>query len=285
MEAQMSFKELLVVVDDSKHCRSRIRVASVLARRFEAHLTGLYVAPSKGVSPFLADQYAPEKLEAAQTATTQRLEDAAAMFGEETKAVGVDAEWHEARGSIAELAIWHGRHADLTILGQLDPAETTGTTGAIAPDRVVLETGRPALIVPYAGTFDGIGTRVLVAWNASPQAARAVSDALPLLARAKHVTVLTVDPFTVLTAPGEDTQSSETILLRRLARHGIKAEPQGVPPGELHPADMLLSSAADAGADLIVMGIFGHSRLRELVFGGISRNMLGHMTMPLFVAH
>jgi len=281
----MSFKDFLVVVDSSQHCRQRVTLAAALARQFEAQLTGLYAEPAAGVSPFVADQYAPEALEAAQSLATRRREDAAALFAEATRATSLEGEWRETRGDAAEIAIWHGRHADLTILGQLDPAESTFETGAVAPERVVMESGRPSLILPYGSKAATVGTHVLIAWNASPQAARAVGDALPLLRAAKTVTILTVDPFTVLTAPGDEGERSESVLRRHLARHGVAAELRGVPHGDLDPANTLLSSAADAGADLIVMGMFGHSRLRELVFGGVSKSVLGHMTAPLLVAH
>jgi nucleotide-binding universal stress UspA family protein len=133
------------------------------------------------------------------------------------------------------------------------------------------------LLVPYAGTFANVGGRVLVAWNGSAQAARAVNDALPFLQSAERV-VVTVNP-----ARGDRAEDPD--IARHLARHGIAAEISLVTDRDGDVGDVLLSRASDEAADLIVMGAYSHSRAARAVLGGVSRALLGHMTAPVLMAH
>jgi len=145
---------------------------------------------------------------------------------------------------------------------------------------LALGVGRPVLIVPRYGTFETVGERVLVAWNGSREATRAVHDALPLLKLASSVTVLSIDPEhdTGDRIPGAD-------IALHLARHGVAAEGMSTVGLDISVGDLLLSRAADLGADLIVMGAYGHSRVRELVLGGATRHILQHMTVPVLMSH
>jgi len=138
------------------------------------------------------------------------------------------------------------------------------------------------LVVPYAGTFSAPGQRVLVAWNASPQATRAVNDALPLLARAAKVTILAINPAGGSRGHGEVPGADIAL---HLARHGVRAEATHVYADDIEVGDVILSRAADFSADLIVMGAYGHARLREIVLGGATRSLFEHMTAPVFMSH
>jgi len=150
------------------------------------------------------------------------------------------------------------------------------------PDQVTLASGRPILVVPYAGHFETVGRRVLVGWNATREAARAVNDAMPLLAAAEMVTVLTIDaregPHGHGELPGAD-------ISLHMARHGVKAGIERTVSADLSVGDVLLSRAADLGADLLVMGAYGHSRARELLLGGATRALLRSMTIPVLMSH
>ena len=130
-----------------------------------------------------------------------------------------------------------------------------------------MTSGRPVLAVPYAGNFPAVGERVLIAWNASREAARAVNDALPLLAQAQNVTVLAVNSRSGIGGHG-DVPAADIAL--HLARHGVKAEAAPTSSGDISDSQALLSYAADISADLIVAGAYGHSRVREIVFGGVT---------------
>lgn len=278
----MSFKDLVVHVDSSKHCRTRLKLAAGVARDFGAHLTGLYAMAPMNISPFLADQFSPEVLDEMHARSAQQRDRARELFEECAGRAEPSADWLEVRGDPTEALTMYARYADLAVLGQVDPDEVGSGVRFDLPEHVVTATGRPTLMVPYAGTFETLGERVLVAWNASAQAARAVHDALPLLARAKRVVIVAVRPETG--DPGHKDVSSAEIA-RHLARHGVRARASHIEADDIAVGDSLLSRAADDGADLLVMGVYGHSRLRELVLGGVSRRLFDHMTIPVFMAH
>src|SRR6202030_928812 len=193
----MSYKDLLLVLDAEPTARERTDLAAALAERFSAHLVGLYPLPTPQMprhfgyyDPALIDPLFVELRERARSAAVKVRE----AFDHATGLRGLSAEWREIpEGPDADPAL-HARYADLAILGQLDPDRAETELIRPRPEQVALASGRPVLIVPYAGHFDNVGRRVLIAWNATREAARAVSDAMPLLTSAELVTVLTIDP-------------------------------------------------------------------------------------------
>ena len=188
---------------------------------------------------------------------------------------GVAGEWHITDGPPeAELRRW-GSTADLVILGQSDPDHPSHLQ---APEAVVLGCGRPVLLVPYAGSFARVGDNAVIAWNASREAARAAHDALPLFAQAAKVTILSVNPT------DEQRRSSER-LAQAFSRHGVSANPKAVSAKDLTAAEAVLSHTADDSGDLIVMGAYSHARVREIILGGMTRDMLRSMTVPVLMAH
>jgi nucleotide-binding universal stress UspA family protein len=166
--------------------------------------------------------------------------------------------------------------ADLAIVGQPDPDEAVATTDFDLPADVVMRSGRPLLIIPYAGTFEVEVKSAVVAWNGTREAARAVRDALPLLAGAK-VHVLAINP--------SDTDPKPVEVCEYLARHGIDADHDEIHTRDLGPGDMILSRMSDLGAGLAVMGAYGHSRFREMILGGVTHHLLAHMTAPVLLSH
>lgn len=204
------------------------------------------------------------------------------MFEHTTGLRGVSAEWRELpEGPEADPAL-HARYADFAILGQLDPESGESDAVRPRPEQVTLASGRPILIVPYAGNFPSVGQRVLIGWNATREAARAVNDAMPLLTGAEIVTVLTIDPREGPRAHGELPGADISL---HLARHGVKAEIERTVSADLPVGEVLLSRAADLGADLLVMGAYGHSRARELLLGGATHTLLRSMTVPVLMSH
>jgi nucleotide-binding universal stress UspA family protein len=281
----MSYKDLLVVLNSEPSVRERVDLAAALAERFAAHLVGLYPLPMPEAprhvgyyDPALLDPFLAEwRRRARQEASNVR-----AAFEHAASLRGVSAEWREIpAGPEADPAL-HARYADLAILGQLDPDRGDSELTKPRPEQVALVSGRPVLVVPYAGHFDSIGRRVLVAWNASREAARAVSDAMPLLAAAELVTVLTIDPREGPNGHGEIPGADISL---HLARRGVKAETDRTVSAGLPVGEVMLSRAADLGADLIVMGAYGHSRARELLLGGATRSLLRSMTVPVLMSH
>jgi len=281
----MSYKDLLVVLDAGAPARGRIDVAAALAERFAAHLAGLYPLPIPQrprelgyFDPAMLDPFFAEARERARDAADEVRE----RFEHITKLRGVTAEWRLIpEGPEADPAV-HARYVDLTILGQLDPDRGEAEIIDRRPEQVALASGHPVLVVPYAGPFENVGRRVVVGWSATREAARAVNDAMPLLMAADVVNVLTIDAHE---APrGHGALPGADISLH-LARHGVKATIEQTVSGDLSVGDTLLSRAADLGADLLVMGAYGHSRLRELLLGGATRTLLRSMTLPLLMSH
>jgi len=280
----MSYKDLLVVLGSDTASRGRMALATALAERFAAHLVGLYPLPIPDVprtlgyyNPSLFDPIFRDLREKAQEVCDKERQ----AFEHAASLRGLSAEWRVTEGLEADPAV-HARYVDLTILGQVDP--DGGDTELIRPrpELLALASGRPILAVPYAGQFETVGRRVLIGWNATREATRAVNDAMPLLAAADVVTVLTIDAREGPDAHGELPGADISL---HLARHGVKATIErtvsaGVPAGEV-----LLSRAADLGADLLVIGAYGHSRMRELLLGGATRSILQSMTVPVLMSH
>ena len=228
--------------------------------------------------PALLDPFFAELRERARSAAFTVRE----AFDHATGLRGLSAEWREIpEGPDADPAL-HARYADLVILGQLDPDRAESDLIRPRPEQVALGSGRPVLIVPYAGHFDDVGRRVLIAWNATREAARAVSDAMPFLTSAELVTVLTIDPREGPRAHGELPGADIAL---HLARHGVKAQIERTVSAGLPVGEVLLSRVADLGADLIVMGAYGHSRVREMLLGGVTRSVLRSMIVPVLMSH
>lgn len=281
----MSYKDLLVVLDSEAPARRRIDLAAALAERFAAHLVGLYPLPTPE-APRQLGYYDPALLGPFFEELRVRARDAADKVHDAFEHVaglrGISVEWREIpEGPEADPAL-HARYADLTILGQLDPDRGEVDMIRPRPEQVTLASGRPILVVPYAGHFESVGRRVLIGWNATREAARAVNDAMPLLAAAEAVTVMTIDaregPHGHGELPGAD-------ISLHLARHGVKAEIERTVSADLPVGEVLLSRAADLTADLLVMGAYGHSRTRELLLGGATRSLLRSMTVPVLMSH
>ncbi|MDX1431464.1 MAG: universal stress protein [Gammaproteobacteria bacterium] len=277
----MSYKDILVHVDETKACDARLDVAVGLAERFEAHLTGIYVDPGLAI-PTVADvQISPVLLEGLEEDQQRRRAEATKRFESRLERSGVAREWRIAEGELVGTLTRHARYADLIVMGQDSPEEGTIVVGGL-PDAVALACGRPILVVPYIGVTRAPGGRVIVAWNATREAARAVNDALPLLRGADVVEVLSINA-----AKGEefDADLPGADISLHLARHGVTAEARQIVADDIDVGEMLLSHAADNGADLIVMGAYGHARFREVVLGGATRQLLRHMTVPVLMSH
>ena len=284
----MALKDILVHVDDARGHNARLRLAIELASRNDAHLTGLFVIEPINVASYGAptgpDVAALATLDALQEEHHAAREAVAHRLGGEfdsaTELAGVAAEWRVVEGDPAEAATLNARYVDLAILGQVDP-DKPGIS-APPPEAVLLGSGRPILVVPYIGAPERVGRRVLVAWNASREAARAVNDALPLLEDAETVIVQSINPERGIGGEG-DLPAADIAL--HLARHGVTAEAAYAVAEDIGVGDALLSRVSDLGSDLIVMGGYGHSRLREFVLGGATRTVLRHMTVPVLLSH
>jgi nucleotide-binding universal stress UspA family protein len=279
----MSLKNILVHADASPECKQRLDVASALARQHGAHLSAIYVVPFPFIPDGMSAGYVPENFVAQQEEFERdQAKKAKALFDKHFAAAGIAAEWRQQQGSFSATVSLNARYADLTIVSQRDSSSPAGYDVVELPADVALSAGRPVLVVPFIGAGKSIGTNVLVGWNASREATRAVNDALPILQRAKTVTVLVIDPERGIDGHGEVPAADIAL---HLARHGVKAEAARTESGDIEAGDVLLSRAADLGADLLVVGAYGHSRMREFILGGVTRHLLQHMTVPILMSH
>lgn len=266
----MAYKELLVLVDSEPQARERIALATEIAERFGAHLTALYVTETIETERRYGRPVA------------ELLDEARGHFESVAAGQPFTSEWRTASGFPTDVAVVHARYADLTILGQLDPENDWHAVLCPRPEDVALSAGHPVLVVPYAGKLSSVGRRVLVAWDTSREATRAIGDAMPFLLAADAVTVICVDPQPSWEGHGP---AAGVDLGTHLARCGVRVEIERTVSGGLDVGNLLLSRAADLGADLLVMGAYGHSRVRELVLGGTTRTVLQSMTLPTLMAH
>jgi len=274
----MSYKTIIVHVDQSKHAAARIRLAAELALSHEAHLVG---AAMTGISRFIY----PDGTISLDTIISE-LRDAANVdldqFEEIVKKLGVPSYERrltedDAAGGLAMQA----RYADLVVVSQTDRSETGDAGAGDIPEYVALNSARPVLAIPYAGRFENPGRNVLIAWDGSMEATRAVTNALPLLRRARQVTVVL---FNVSRFSGVHGQEPGADIALYLARHGVKVSVSSEFT-ELDIGNALLSLAADKGADLLVMGSYGHTRFREVLLGGVTQTILKTMTLPVLMSH
>jgi nucleotide-binding universal stress UspA family protein len=277
----MSLKDLVVLIDDSRSNDARVALALNLARTHEAHLAGVHLLTNPDVPPYLDSTVIREIVRQQREKTAATAAMLERKFREESRRQGVAAEWRAVRDFYEE-GIVQARYADLVITGQNDPDVLPPRLLAdTSPALLAMTSGRPVLAVPYAGQHEMVGRRVLVAWQPSREATRAVNDALPLIRRSDAVTVLVVDS-------DQDPRHSEepgADIALHLARHGVKARVERTISADISVADVILSRAADLGSDLLVMGAYGHSRLREFVLGGVTREILRQMTLPVLFSH
>ncbi len=276
----MSYKSILVHVDHSPHCEARVRAAAAVALAQQGHLTG---AAMSGLTRAVYENSGADlglALIAEQmTMLRERAEQALDRFEAVAASMGVASfERRMAEDDPEGGLTLQARYADLVVVSQPDPEDPCSRLAPGLPAYVMLNSGRPVLVVPHSAAPARVGSRVLLAWDASLEAARAVAAALPMLRRAGTVSVAIFNPGIAHGAqPGAD-------IALYLARHGVKVE-VNVHQTEIDVGEALLSLAADQQADLIVMGGYGHTRLRELMLGGVTRTVLRSMTVPVMMAH
>jgi nucleotide-binding universal stress UspA family protein len=278
----MSFKTILVHCDASPKLAQRLDVAVDLAQRHGAHLVGVHVQAPFDFPAFADGMMPMDNLFTSYEASAKADHDAAkAAFEKAVKGTHLPTEWRLVNGYVEnELAV-HARYADLLVVGQTDP-DVVSMTPTDLPETVALTAGRPTLVVPHIGVRAKPGKTVMLCWNASRESARAASDALPFLAAAEKVIVLVVDPRSSATGHGPEPG---TDVATWLTRHGVKVTVQRDVAADADVGSVILSRAADHGVDLIVMGIYGHSRMREMILGGASRTLLSSMTAPVLMGH
>ena len=280
----MTYRSLLVLLDHQRLCSARTQLAINLAAALDCHLVGL--APTGLIDVPMTEASAAALSEYATLAWNDLRDQAhlaAHRFRNDCRDAGLASfEAVVDEGAAAQSLVRHAHCSDLTVLSQADPGSADHASVRAVVEQVVLHSARPTLIAPHAGSFERPGTTAMVAWDDSREAARAVSDALPLLRRAERVQVVS---WNEKGAP-RDAQLREQLdaLHRWLMWQGVRAE-IGVETTDIGIAEAMLSRAADLGADLIVMGAYGHARWAERMLGGATRGLLAAMTVPVLMSH
>jgi nucleotide-binding universal stress UspA family protein len=276
----MPYKTILVHVDNGKRAPLRVDLACQLAKQSDAHLIGLHALTVVKLPSYAMVEGGVQVRELNERMLRESAVRAEGVFKQAVQAAGLaKTEWRATRRDAVESVPVHGRYADLVLIGQ--PSETDGS--GVEPDfaeKLLLNAGRPVLMIPYAGDFPAVGRRVLVAWNASREATRALTDAIPLLREAQQVDVIAFNPKD---APHGEVPGADIGLY--LARHGIKVNVSQQTADDVDVGNQLLSRAADLDVDLVVMGGYGRPRMQELIMGGATRTVLKSMTVPVLMSH
>ena len=279
----MSYKTILIYCNDQRRLPRLLAPTIAFADRFQSHVIGLSVVPPIsvittgviGAPPIIVDAHC-ERYRQENSAMRQQ-------FKEATEARSFSAEWRDAdAGSfpVVETVLEHAHAADLVVASQTD-REWPASERLDVADLVTVGSGRPVLLIPNTSQPTHVGTRVLVAWNGSREAARAVFDALPILKHAEATQVVWIDPQ----IDGEPEQALGQDICEALLRHGVRCDKtKRVTPQDAVGAT-LMAQAKTFAADLLVMGCYGHSRLREFVFGGATRHVLKNMNVPVLMSH
>ena len=280
----MRYTTIVAQCDGRPSAGRRLEAAATLAERFGAHLVGVHAKPPFESPVFMENGFDMAPLfEIYEEGLATETAAARATWDQALKGRHLPNEWRSLGGFADEVLSLSARYADLVIVGQTEPGNGDGSRiPASVPERVALASGRPVLAVPHIGLEKPIGGTVMLCWNASRESARAASDALPFLQAAKKVIVLLVEPHASDAGHGEEPGAD---VATWLARHGVKVVVQREVAADADVGNVILSRAADHEVDLIVMGIYGHSRMRELVLGGVSRTLLETMTVPVLMSH
>lgn len=278
----MKFRTILVHLDHSSRTGARAAVAARWARAHESHLVGL-------VPTGLYDGIIPA--DAIRTGMNDYIAESAAYLRRRAEAIAqefrsgiagsppVSYEVRLADGATVDAVVRHGYASDLVVLGPSDGSNREDTTVRALAEQVVMEAGRPVLVVPSGGAPEELPKNVVVAWDGSRESAVALRWALPALRDAR---------VTLLSLHRRDEDNAQLLLAPEMAqfllRHGVRADAVSELT-TIDVADALLSQVSDLSADLLVMGGYSHSRLRERILGGVTRHVLAQMTVPVLMAH
>lgn len=281
----MSIKTILVSLNAKDRADVVLRIACELAREHEAHLIGIYVVPDvKPVAMFEA-YLATDFFEEQQKHFDRCGDKMQRLFKKETAKYSLTSEWVQVRASnqiLADDVIALSGQADLIVINQTEAWATSLDPEPDFADRLIMASGRPVLMVPNSGEFRTVGKKVIIGWKPTREAVRAVHDALPMLVKSENVILVTID---TQDASYAEASPSTHQMVEMLRRHGINAAEQAVVISDIPVEEALLNEAAVHGSDLIVVGAYGHSRLRELLLGGVTRFLLNHSTVPVLMSH
>ncbi|MGI9356300.1 MAG: universal stress protein [Rhizobiaceae bacterium] len=280
----MAFKDILVHLDSSKASADRVEAAIALAKRQEARLVGVALALKSTISSYVGIEIPASLTEQQQAIVQAAAKKAVVGFEAAAKEAGV-----ECTGKIIECGAskaparlaFHARHADLTFMGQPNPDDDNHSFQESLLDGVMFGSGRPVYVVPYIGRAIRKVRKAVIAWDGGKKAVRAANDAIPLLQGRREAIVLVINPEERREAHGDEPGAD---IAAHLERHGIKTMVDIHVAPQASPDNLILNYMSDSGADLLVMGAYGHSRLREKAFGGVTNTIMHQMTTPVMMS-
>lgn len=278
----MAYQTILIYLTDPEQLRRLLPVARRVAKK-GAHVIGFHVMRSVQVYPGISLPAESSAFSALAKSYSENADACRETFLKETGQDDFVAEWRQSEAhqrTSEDVATEQARIADIIICSQPDFGTSLYTT--IVAEQFILESGRPVLLVPTSGEFETLGVRPLVAWNGSKEACRAIFDAIPLLQTANLATLLELDPRG---ARGHQTELAAADMCATMNRHGIQCELSRASVDGGSVGEEIISQVASRNGDLIVMGGYGHSRMREFVLGGATRHILRHMNVPVLMSH
>ncbi len=272
-------KNILVHADLGKAFKPRMAFAASLARKYGAGLSVLYVIPPFELAGYSKYAFPKAVLQERRQAEQQEALAAKAVMDDAVADIQAQCSWKIETGDFCDTLCGYARAADLLILGQRDESDIKVPDGA-APDRIILRAGRPVIVTPHVSFDETAGSRIMVAWDGSRESARALHDALPLLLQADQTEVVT---FVEKKSAAAGIASVESIV-SFLQRYGIDARSESLVLNDVTVGESILNRIVDRGANMLVMGGYGQSRLRELVLGGVTRTVLEHSSVPVLMS-
>jgi len=287
----MALRDLLVYVDQTDGALARLRLAADLACRHDSRLTALFIREFSQTQLQMRKTaelglVSGEDLDRLNRRLQLSIDEAVDRLRSQFEALGrehrLEIEWRCVDGSASVVAPEHARYADLCILGP-NESNDDASVGYTFSEQLLFATGRPLVLIPTVGSFDTLGRHIVVGWNASRPATRAVSDALPLIERAERTTVITIDSADFV---DRDSAPAADQLVKHLRRHSSSVDAvqlKDVPAGSI--AEALQAEARNLGADLIVTGAYGHPKFWEKLVGGVTRDLLNRMNFPILMSH
>lgn len=271
----MPFKHIMLHLDASEQCAKRVKIALDLAKKGNAHVRALFCQTDPQASLILRNHTLSDDLRKLATEAEETFKNAAQEAGVEASVTQLLATSH---AQVMQSVTWAARTSDIAILGQYDWSVNYGGLPSDLAENVIIHSGRPVLVIPFAGEFPKVGSNCLIAWNGGRESARALHDAIPLMMDSKAVEIFEIQK--------EGTKrSSEKDLVAHLETYGISSTTAHDLRDDISITDLLLSHAADEGTDLIVMGAHGHYGVSHMFKGGNTREILKHMTVPVLMSH
>ena len=279
----MVYKTILVSLNDVPRAEAMINSAALIAKIFDAHLIGCYVIPAVTIYPEVGFAAPPAVDDTRQQYFKTNVVAVKERFETKLRKDGLKGEWRTVNSLYTEIApslMEHGRTADLIMVSQIGENPGASIEQGLV-EHVVMESGRPVLIIPQKSTLAELKSAV-AGFNATREATRALFDGLPLLRSAGDVRVVWVDPYKERSVAGEVPGAEAAAAL---ARHRVKATAEGLAAGGMDAGEALLQHVNDLGAGLLVMGAYAHSRMREYIFGGTTAHVLAQANVPVLMSH